>query len=506
MEEGLGPEQVRHLTAPEDSTLIVCLEGLLPTGTDARGLIDVGAVYVDRTRCLPGAHDLPVSKGAYLRVHCSPRRFPEARRVNWKDRIVVETEDFVVLDKPGGVPVHASLDNCVETALECTAQVLSRSPALHAPSLHALHRLDVPTHGLLVMGRTARFTSHFNWLMRNRQVHKEYKALTWKPPALGKHVHYMENSRRSPKAISTLPREGWQDCVLEVHSVERKTSDMLSHVALDVMRAQLALREQGVDSDGISNDRLDQGRERTSEVLEAFQVRIELHTGRTHQIRAQMSALGCPLVGDEMYGFDAAVNREDLGGAEGASMAQAAGDEEAGQEGQGRGRKRQVDKLAGGSGEHGENQNGDEHANKWRARDMETRGSLALQAFRMSFNLLAPPQDAAVAQLPSTAEPHLPATPAGTEACRGCRASHSQSPLAAKEKEGEAGDLAAAAEGAVDRGGRNLHGKGQKKKRRKQGEGDSKDKGCNEPARLGQVQTYELCSPWWMHRLITDEA
>jgi 23S rRNA-/tRNA-specific pseudouridylate synthase len=45
-----------------------------------------------------------------------------------------------------------------------------------APSLHALHRLDVPTHGLLVLGKTLRFTSHFNALLRERQVRKQYKV------------------------------------------------------------------------------------------------------------------------------------------------------------------------------------------------------------------------------------------------------------------------------------------------------------------------------------------
>jgi hypothetical protein len=54
-EELLGPEQVRHVTAPADAALAACLEGLLPPGVDARGLIDIGAVYVDRVRCVLGA-------------------------------------------------------------------------------------------------------------------------------------------------------------------------------------------------------------------------------------------------------------------------------------------------------------------------------------------------------------------------------------------------------------------------------------------------------------------
>ena len=46
----LGPEQIRHLTAESDSALITCLEALLPPSIDARTLIDIGAVYVNRVR------------------------------------------------------------------------------------------------------------------------------------------------------------------------------------------------------------------------------------------------------------------------------------------------------------------------------------------------------------------------------------------------------------------------------------------------------------------------
>jgi len=46
----LGPEQVRHLEAPNDSALADCLVALLPSSVDARALIDLGAVYVNRVR------------------------------------------------------------------------------------------------------------------------------------------------------------------------------------------------------------------------------------------------------------------------------------------------------------------------------------------------------------------------------------------------------------------------------------------------------------------------
>eukprot|EP00293_Proteomonas_sulcata_P005160 CAMPEP_0184329720 /NCGR_PEP_ID=MMETSP1049-20130417/144295_1 /TAXON_ID=77928 /ORGANISM="Proteomonas sulcata, Strain CCMP704" /LENGTH=205 /DNA_ID=CAMNT_0026652103 /DNA_START=406 /DNA_END=1023 /DNA_ORIENTATION=+ len=106
----------------------------------------------------------------------------------------------------------------------------------------------------------------------------------------------MEPSKRSPKLVRAEYQDGWQDCRLEIKRITRRGPEELSPRALDVMRDQRSRRPGG------------QGAEPGT--LQAFEIEIELLTGRTHQIRAQLSALACPLVGDEMYGDSGAVEQD----------------------------------------------------------------------------------------------------------------------------------------------------------------------------------------------------
>jgi len=279
---------VKHVRAEQDGALAeVVSKSLGASMQHATELIRLGAVYVDRVRAtMDGEEEVLVKKDAYVRIHSSPRRFHVAREVDWRKRIVKEHEDYVVVNKPGGVPVHASLDNRLETVCSCAARVLG------CRELTAMHRLDVPTHGLLVLGKRSEFVSRFNRLLREHQVSKEYKALVLGHPPLGELVHYMEPSKRSPKVLDTAAREGWLECRLVVKSASRRETASLSERAASVLQQQSRVRdEKQADA------------EEDKSPLEVYEVRIELITGRTHQIRAQMAFAGCPVVGDEMYGI-----------------------------------------------------------------------------------------------------------------------------------------------------------------------------------------------------------
>lgn len=101
-----------------------------------------------------------------------------AGQTDWRKRLVHASQDFVLVNKPGGVPAHSSVDNATETTAYSVGKELGCA-------LTSLHRLDVPTHGLLVLGRCPLFASHFQRLLRMRRVHKEYLALVIAPPPMG---------------------------------------------------------------------------------------------------------------------------------------------------------------------------------------------------------------------------------------------------------------------------------------------------------------------------------
>ncbi len=243
---------VRHIISPQSGAVCDVLLGILDLDrTQIEFLLDLGSIYLNHQRL---KEDSSVSVGDYLRVHTKPRRFV-ADDTQWASRILFQNEHFLVAKKISGLPVHASVDNHKEHLQAYLAKTVGRE-------LFVTHRLDVPTRGLIVYAKTLPFQTAFNKLLIQREMKKIYRALVH-GQALNPGVvtHYMEPSPRAPKVVSHEALPGWQDCVLEILNIR----------LLDNNHSEL---------------------------------KIQLHTGRTHQIRAQLGYEKHPIIGDHAYGAE----------------------------------------------------------------------------------------------------------------------------------------------------------------------------------------------------------
>lgn len=211
-------------------------------------LLEFGAIYVNDER---QAKDGFIFQGSEVRVHLSPRRYH--CNFAWKSLVIFENDFCLVLNKPAGVPSHPTVDNLIENALTQT------SLAKNIP-LFVTHRLDTLTSGLIVYGKKQSFVKSFNIQLQEKTTRKKYVALIETSQKLDKkQVHYMNPAPGRPKKLSNEAISDWDICELEVLE-QKEISENLSLV------------------------------------------KINLLTGRTHQIRAQMSHLKAPIKGDVLYG------------------------------------------------------------------------------------------------------------------------------------------------------------------------------------------------------------
>ncbi len=239
---------VKHFANNVAGDLIEIIANALATApTEVQALLNLGAIYMNNQR--QNMNSL-IEKNQMIRVHTKPRRYSCA--IDWRSLVIFENADFVILNKPSGIPSHPSVDNKIENALTQLSLSLNST-------LLITHRLDTLTSGLIVYAKTNQFVRAFNLQLQNHHIEKKYCALVEATTELPtKLIHYMEPSPRAPKKVSPVAIENWSFCELDI----------------------LAQKKQG----------------------DRHWVKINLLTGRTHQIRAQLSEIGAPIVGDLLYG------------------------------------------------------------------------------------------------------------------------------------------------------------------------------------------------------------
>ncbi|MBY0554053.1 RluA family pseudouridine synthase [bacterium] len=213
-----------------------------------KNLLKFGAIYVNSER---QEKDKTVQANATFRVHTKPRRYN--CDYPWSSLIIYENDFFLILNKPSGIPSHPSIDNAIENSL--TQVSLARKYPLYVT-----HRLDTLTSGLIVYAKKQAFAKTFNVQMQKRGVRKKYVALVESAQKFPEMLtHYMNPVGRTPKELTDKMNHEWQVCELGVLE-QKKISPELTWLKLNLL------------------------------------------TGRTHQIRAQLSFMQAPILGDALYG------------------------------------------------------------------------------------------------------------------------------------------------------------------------------------------------------------
>ncbi len=286
---------VKYFNSPKSGWLLdILIEVLTPKNPehstenislDFSFLIQLGGVYVNHKRC----QDLHFSVTIHdlIRVHTQPRRYNV--NYSWTQLIQYECEDFLVLNKPSGLPSHPSVDNAIENSLT------QLSLATHQP-LFVTHRLDTLTSGLIIYGKKTEFVHSFNTQLQKKQITKKYVALLHpltysnqlEDVYLSKSIiHYMEKSPRAPKQVSQNYQENWDICELKIES-QIGSSTSSTTLQSPQLKSLLTIQNELIKTNAIQTN--------------LIWIKINLLTGRTHQIRAQMANIGYPVLNDPVYG------------------------------------------------------------------------------------------------------------------------------------------------------------------------------------------------------------
>jgi len=207
-------------------------------------LIELGAVYVNEERSLNPAR--PLHPGDGVRIHTAPRRF--ACPADLARRILTETEDLLLVEKPAGLPSEPTVDNVNEN-------LLSFLNDLRGQNFFLTHRLAPESEGLVLIAKNPDAATRITQAFAAGKIRRQYAA-------------YVE---RPPRAVS---------------------SRLFTILALEELRSETNLVSEGRQAWRIDG----------APIGSFCRLQIEFTMARPKEVRAELARLGAPLLGDRAHG------------------------------------------------------------------------------------------------------------------------------------------------------------------------------------------------------------
>lgn len=181
----------------------------------------------------------------------------ESSQILYEDNHLIiinkKSSEIVQGDKTGDMPLSEKVKNYIKQRDNKPGNVFCG----------VCHRLDRPVSGIVIFAKTSKALSRMNEIFRDKTIQKTYWAVVKnKPPHLTQRLtHYLIKNEKTNKSKAYT---------------EEKSGSLKAELAYTIIASSVNYH-----------------------LLE-----INLFTGRHHQIRAQLSAIGCPIKGDLKYGFD----------------------------------------------------------------------------------------------------------------------------------------------------------------------------------------------------------
>lgn len=186
--------------------------------------------------------------------------------------VLYEDNHLLVVNKPAGVLVQGDETGDEPLVEICKRYLKEKYDKPGAVFLGVVHRLDRPVSGVVVFARTSKALSRMNASFRDKHAEKTYWAITDQKPkhASGVLVHWLVKDEKKNRTTAYLSDPG---------------NGKKSELRFELLKA----------------------------VGDYYLLEVKPITGRSHQIRAQLASIGCPIVGDLKYGSQAATDGISIG-------------------------------------------------------------------------------------------------------------------------------------------------------------------------------------------------